>query len=167
MRFGRACSFKKASVLGSSFSGRSVVGKFPWRVVVQPRAAASSSASATIASHSDALSSGTLVSWMRPSTGRVAKIDASGDGFALMAYLPATAAAVHMLCSSDGRTKVEWPKQASDEHYKQLQNEHILQSLQLGAPAEEKVPEGQLSEHSQVRLVAVEYLPAVQGKHMA
>ena len=39
------------------------------------------------------------------------------------------------------------------------------QSLQLGAPAEEKVPEGQLSEHSLVRPVDVEYLPAVQGKH--
>eukprot|EP00606_Chrysophyceae_sp_TOSAG23-5_P001360 GSChrysophyteH2.ASY1.ANO1.338.1 assembled CDS len=57
----------------------------------------------------------------------------NGDSFALMAYVPMSAAAVHMLCSSDGRAKIEWPMQDRDVTYKKRQNEHILQSMQLSA----------------------------------
>ena len=57
----------------------------------------------------------------------------NGDSFALMAYVPMSAAAVHMLCSSDGRVKIEWPMQDRDVTYKKRQNEHILQSMQLSA----------------------------------
>ena len=41
-----------------------------------------------------------------------------------------------------------------------------VQLLQLGAPAEENFPTEQLSEHSLVRSVDVEYLPAVQAEHV-
>jgi len=59
----------------------------------------------------------------------------SNDGFALMAYVPSVAGALHMLCANDTRVKIEWPTVDRDQHYKQQQNANILQSLQVGTGA--------------------------------
>jgi hypothetical protein len=59
----------------------------------------------------------------------------SSDGFALMAYVPSVAGALHMLCANDSRPKIEWPTVDREQQYKQQQNAHILQSLQIGAGA--------------------------------
>ena len=53
----------------------------------------------------------------------------SGNGYHVGAYFASVAGAMHMLCATEDRIKVDWPSRAREHFFQKQQRSNIIQSV--------------------------------------